>query len=288
MFRSQKFSDFPSMKEALIGRSIDATFMIAPLAMKLVADGVPVKIVYLGHRDGSAIMVRTESDIRDFSGLRGKVVAIPMRFSNQNLLMRRMMKKYGMAEGDIVLKELPPPEHPSALKAKAIDAYIIGEPHAAVAEMDGFGRVLYQCGDLWPGFISCVCVVRQELIDERRPLVEELVRGIAASGEWLDEDRHAGAQHRKDAAVVVGKVFYSQKPELLEYVLTRPIDRVSYTDLLPPKDRFEEIMDLAIEMGVLPRRMAFEEYCDTSFAPDLETVDLPFDRLPGVEEVERQ
>src|SRR6185295_16399612 len=50
VFETQKFTDFPSMKEALIGRKIDATFMIAPLAMKLVSDKVPVKIVYLGHR----------------------------------------------------------------------------------------------------------------------------------------------------------------------------------------------------------------------------------------------
>lgn len=288
VFKSQKFTDFPSMKEALIARKIDATFMITPLAMKLAADGVPVKIVYLGHRDGSALVVPADSTMKDFEDLRGKVVAIPSRFSNQNLLMHRMMKLRGMKAGDITLKELPPPEHPSALAARAIDAFIIGEPHAAKAEMEGFGRVLYQCGELWPGFISCGLVVRQEVIDQRRALVDELVRGIAASGEWLDEDVATGAQHRKDAAVVVGKMFYNQKPELLNFVLTRDTSRVKYTDLKPPKDRFEEIMDLAVEMNVIPKRMRFEDYCDTSFAPDLETVDVPFDRLPMVDEVAKQ
>jgi NitT/TauT family transport system substrate-binding protein len=287
-FKAQKFTDFPSMKEALIARKIDATFMIVPLAMKLVADGVPVRIVYLGHRDGTAIVVPADSPMREFKELRGKTVAIPSRFSNQNLLMHRMMKLNGMSPGDIALKELPPPEHPSALAARAIDAYIIGEPHCAKAELDGFGRVLYQAGELWPGFISCGLVVRQELIDGRPELVQELVNGIAASGEWLDEDLDRGAQHRKDAAVVVGKVYYNQDPKLLEYVLTKPLDRVKYTDLAPPQDRFDEIMDLALEMDVLPRRMAFAEYCDTRFAPDLGLVDLPFDRLPGVEEVARR
>lgn len=284
VFETQKFADFPSMKEALIARKIDATFMITPLAMKLAADGVPVKIVYLGHRDGTAIIVPIDSDMDDFTDLRGKVVAIPSRFSNQNLLMHRMMKQHGM-EGQITLKELPPPEHPSALAAKAIDAYIIGEPHAAKAELDGFGKVLYQAGELWPGFISCGLVVRQELIDQRPELIEELVRGIAASGKWLDSDIHEGAQHRKDASVVVGKVFYNQKPELLEFVLTKDVSRVKYTGLTPPKERFDEIMDLAFEMGVITKRMAFEEYCDTRFAPDLETIPLPVDRLPEVEEV---
>lgn len=288
VFEAQKFTDFPSMKEALMARKIDATFMNAPLAMKLVLDGVPVKIVYLGHRDGTALVVRTDGPIQRFEDLAGKVVAIPGRFSNQNIFLHKMMKQLGMPADSMTIKELPPPEHPSALGAGAIDAFIIGEPHAAKAEMEGYGRVLMHMRDAWPGFISCVLVVRQEVIDTQRPLVDELVRGIAASGEWLDEDRDAGAQHRKDAAVVAGKVYYNQKPELLEFVLTRPIDRVSYTGLLPPEKDFDEIMDLSVELGILPSRLEFEQYVDASFAPDLETVDLPFDRLPGVEAVAAQ
>jgi NitT/TauT family transport system substrate-binding protein len=287
-FKAQKFQDFPSMKEALVARKIDAGFLNMPLAMKMAIDGQPVKIVYLGHRDGSAIIVPHDSAIKDFKGLEGKTVAIPGRFSNQNILMRRMMKQNGMAEGAITLKELPPPEHPSALAAKAIDAYIIGEPHAAKAELDGTGRVLYQCGELWPDFISCGLVVRQEVIDQRRPLVDELVRGIATSGKWLDVDKDKGAQHRRDAAVVVGKMFYNQKPELLEYVLTKDVNRVKYTGLNPPKDRFDEMMQLGVDMGLFPRFMRFEDYTDTSFAPDLETLPVPFDRLPDVDKVAAQ
>jgi NitT/TauT family transport system substrate-binding protein len=288
-FQSQKFTDFPSMKEALIARKIDATFMNAPLAPKLVMDGVPVKIVYLGHRDGSALMVGTDSPIQKFEDLKGKIVAIPGRFSNQNIFLHRQMKKLGMPFDSISIKEVPPPEHPSSLAAGAIDAYIIGEPHAAKAEMEGYGRVLLQMRDAWPEFISCVLVVRQELIDERRPLVEELVRGIAASGEWLDKDREQGAQHRKEAALVAsGKAFYNQPTALLEYVLTKDVTRVSYTKLKPLEENFDETMDLAVELGILPRKIPFEDYVDTSFAPDLETVELPFDHLPGVETAQRQ
>jgi NitT/TauT family transport system substrate-binding protein len=284
VFQAQRFNEFPSMKEALIARKIDATFMIAPLAMKLAADGVPVKIVYLGHRDGSALVVGVDSPVREFRDLAGKRVAIPSRYSNQHLLMRRMMKKLGMAPTSIELLEMPPPDHPAGLAAGAIDGFIVGEPHCAKAELDGSGRVLYFMKDLWPNFISCVLVVRQEVIDERRELVQELVDGIAASGKWLDEDLNQGAEHRKQAAEVVGKVFYNQEPELLEHVLTRPLDRVSYTNLQPPRATFDEIMDLAVELDVIGRRMAFEEYCDTSFAPDLGALVFPFERLPPAEE----
>jgi len=287
-FQAQKFTDFPSMKEALIARKIDATFMNAPLAPKLVMDGVPVKVVYLGHRDGTALVVAKDGPVHKFEDLAGKIVAIPGRFSNQNIFLHRMMKQLGMPADSLIIKEIPPPEHPSSLASGAIDAYIVGEPHAAKAELEGYGRVLLQMRDAWPNFISCVLVVRQELIDERRPLVEELVRGIAASGEWLDEDRLTTAQHRRDAAIVTGKLFYNQPPELLEYVLTKDATRVSYTELMPPKKDFDEIMDFAVELGILPKRIAFEDYVDTSFAPDLETVELKLDRLPDVDKVAAQ
>jgi len=160
--------------------------------------------------------------------------------------------------------EMAPPDMASALAARSIEGYIVGEPHNAKAEIGGYGRILHFMKDLWPDFISCVLVVRQEIIEERRPLVQELVQGIADSGAWLDAPEE-GLDHRKRAAEVVGKLFYNQDPKLLEHVLLQP-DRVGYSRLVPPKDTFEEIMDLAVETKVIERRMRFEEYCDTSFA----------------------
>ncbi len=280
LFQAERFGDFPTIKEALIARKIDATFMIAPLAMKLAADGVPVKIVYLGHRDGSALTVAVDSPITDFRGLIGKRIAIPSRYSNQNLLMRRMMKRTQLSQDSIELVEMAPPDMPSALQARAIDGYIVGEPHNAKAEIGGYGKILYYMKDLWPDFISCVLVVRQEVINDRRALVQELVDGIAASGKWLDEDKQDGAEHRKRTAEVVGKLYYNQDPALLEYVLTKPLDRVSYTNLKPPRAMFDEIMDLAVEMNVITKHMRFEEYCDASFAPDLGTLRTDFSFPP--------
>jgi NitT/TauT family transport system substrate-binding protein len=276
-FRSAKFTDWPTVKEALIAREIEAVFILAPMAMQLAADGVPVKVVYLGHRDGTAIIVGTDSDIRDFGDLRGKTVAIPSRFANQNILMHRMMKQWNMPFDSINLREVPPPEHPSALKSGSVDAYIVGEPFAAQAEVDGYGRVLYHTKDIWEDFISCVLVVREELIIENRELVQELVDGIAKSGKWLDES----IEHRMDAAEVAAANYYFQDPDLLKFVLSKPPDRVKYTHLAPLKPEFDEIMELAVEIGVLRERIQFEEYADDSFVKPLDQIDWEMERLPA-------
>lgn len=277
LFRSYKFTDWPTVKEALIAKEIGAVFILAPMAMQLKLDDVPVKVCYLGHRDGTAIVVGKDSDIRDFGDLEGKVCAIPSRFSNQNVLMHRMMREWNMPFDSIELRELPPPEHPTALLAGSIDAYIVGEPFAAKAEVDGFGRVLYHTKDIWEDFISCVLVVREDLIVDERALVQELIDGIAKSGKWLDE----GHEHRMDAAEMAAEHYYFQDPDLLKHVLSKPVDRVKYTNLAPLKEDFDEIMELAFEIGVLSERIAFEEYTDDSFVRPTELLDWDMDELPA-------
>jgi len=280
LFRSRKFTDWPTVKEALVSKEVGGVFILAPMAMQLVADGVPIKVVYLGHRDGTALVVGKESEIDEFSDLRGKTLAIPSRYANQNVLIHRMMRSNGMAPDSIDIRELPPPEHPTALQSGSIDAYIVGEPFAAKAEVDGFGRVLYHTKDIWPEFISCVLVVRDDLIEDRRELVQELVDGIARSGMWLDED----IAHRMDAAEVTAEHYYFQPPELLKHVLSKPVDRVAYTNLAPLRDDFDEIMELAFDIGVLSRRVAFEEYADDSFAAAAQGKTWDMERLAREED----
>ena len=159
--------------------------------------------------------------------------------------------------------------------------HIVGEPFAALAELNGTGRVLYHTKDIWEDFISCVLVVREELIDEDRELVQELVDGIAKSGKWLDESH----EHRMQAAQVTAENYYFQPKELLEHVLSDPPDRVSYTGLGPLREDFDEIMELAADIGVLSRRVEYDEYVDDSFVRDLAELDWFFDDLPGAEEV---
>ena len=40
LFKSLKFTDWPTVKEALIAKDIGGVFILAPMAMQLVADGV--------------------------------------------------------------------------------------------------------------------------------------------------------------------------------------------------------------------------------------------------------
>ena len=60
IFIPKMFQGFPEIKEALIANRMQAGFMVAPMAIALRSQGVPIKIVYLGHRYGSAVVVRKD------------------------------------------------------------------------------------------------------------------------------------------------------------------------------------------------------------------------------------
>jgi NitT/TauT family transport system substrate-binding protein len=261
-FEPVRFNGFPELKEAYLSGYMPATFILAPMAMALREQGVPIKIVYLGHRDGTAMMVHRDSKIFRIEDLKGKRVAVPNRFSNQRLLVFKALKERGLSINDITLVEMPPPDMPVALYARAVDAITSGEPFMGQTELDGYGRVLYLTKDVWPNFISCVLAVHEDMIKTHRDQVQRLVDGIARSGKWIDQS----VSHRMQTAQFVGQRYYNQNPRLLEFVLSKPPDRVKYTNLVPLRKDFEEIETLGREAGILKGAAKFEDYIDPSFS----------------------
>jgi NitT/TauT family transport system substrate-binding protein len=184
---------------------------------------------------------------------------VPSKYSNQYLVIRKLMEDQGMQPDDLQFVEMPPPDMPGRLATKSIDAYFVGEPHCAKAEMDGSGRVLYHAKDIWPHFISCVLVVHEDLIKEHPDVVRDLVRGIAQSGQWAET-------HRVEAAKVVSP-YFRQKEALVRYVLTTPPDRVSYVMLTPTDEDLQKIHDMAIKAKVLEKPVLMKDLIDRSFIP---------------------
>ncbi len=265
LFIPRMFQGFPEIKEALISNQMQAGFMVAPMAIALRAQGVPVKIVYLGHRYGSAVTVRKDGPVKKFADLKGKIIAVPSRFSDERLIIFRALSVNRMKPEDIRLVEMAPPDVAGALAAGAIDAFSMGEPYPSQAEMGGYGRVLFHAREYWPDFISCVLVVRQDVIEKRPEAVQVLVDGIARSGLWLDNPPKRRAR-REHAADFVGRFYFRQDPRLLKWALTNPLDRVQYQPLTPLRKDFELIVKLMRETGVLDRDIAFEEYIEPRFA----------------------
>lgn len=263
VFEYSKYNGWPEVKESLMAGRIQAAYMLAPLVMDLADKKIPVKIVSLGHRSGAVIMVRTDSPHRTFRDLAGKRIAIPSRFAVDFLFLRKMLAAERMTPKDIQVIEMPPPDMPAALYAKAVDAYCTGEPFGAAAQRAGYARPLRMTRDEWRNYICCVLTVREELIAKNRPLVQDLVNHVLGAGVWLDQKQ----DHRNKAvAIAAGRKYFNQDPNIIKFVMENPTDRVTYGDLRMIRAEFEELMQLSIEAGTLKAPVPYEKYMDDSFA----------------------
>jgi NitT/TauT family transport system substrate-binding protein len=263
LYEYSKYSGWPEIKESLMAGRIQAAYMLAPLVMDLADRKIPIKIVSLGHRSGAVIMVRSDSPYENFKQLAGKRIAIPSRFAVDYLFLRKMLARESMTPQDIQIIEMAPPDMPAALYAKAVDAYCTGEPFGAAAQRAGYARVLRMTRDEWRNYICCVLTVREELIQQNRPLVQDLVDHVLGAGVWLD----AAQQNRNKAvAIAAGKKFFNQDPNIIQFVMDNPTDRVTYGDLRMIRPEFEELMQLSMEAGTIKHPVAYETYMDESFA----------------------
>lgn len=270
-YEYSKYNGWPEIKESLISGRIQAAYMLAPLIMDLADKNVPVKIVSLGHRSGAVIMVRTDSPYKKFADLKGKRIAIPSRFAVDFLFLRKMLTLEGMSPKDLEIVEMPPPDMPAALYAKAVDAYCTGEPFGAAAERAGYAVPLRMTRDEWPNYICCVLTVREELIRDKRPLVQDLVNHIQGAGDWLDRSK---GNRDKAVAIAASRKYFNQDPEILKFVMENPTDRVTYGDLRMIRAEFDDLMQLSTEAGTLSNPVAFEKYVDESFVNDARAAEI--------------
>jgi NitT/TauT family transport system substrate-binding protein len=262
-YRYSKYSGWPEIKESLMAGRIQAGYMLAPLVMDLADKNIPVKIVSLGHRSGAVIMVRTESPYQHFKQLTGKRIAIPSRFAVDFLFLRKMLAREDMTPEQIEIVEMPPPDMPAALYANAVDAYCTGEPFGAAAQRAGYARPLRMTRDEWRNYICCVLTVREELIQSKPEMVQDLVNHVLGAGVWLDQ-----RQENRDKAVAIaaGREFFNQDPNILRFVMENPTDRVTYGDLRMIRAEFEELMQLSIEAGTIKHPIPYERYMEETFA----------------------
>jgi NitT/TauT family transport system substrate-binding protein len=180
-----KFGSWPELLDALNSGRVDGASLLIELAMKAKSQGISLKAIALGHRDGNAIIVA--NDINSVSDLKGKKFAIPHRLSSHNILLNEMLTQNGLTIQDVEVVELPPAEMPSALAGGQISGYSVAEPFGAKAVSLGVGKSLYQSGDLWEDSLCCGLVLREDFINDNTEVANTFARQYIDAGNQLTE-----------------------------------------------------------------------------------------------------
>jgi NitT/TauT family transport system substrate-binding protein len=208
-------------------------------------------------------MVHKDSGVYRMQDLRGKRVAVPEPLSNQRCCSSSALKTGRDDVSDIEIVEMPPPDMPPRSTRRQSTRSRRRAVHGADR-----ARRLRPRAVTHEGRVAELHLVRARGArgrdQQNREAVQQLVDGIASSGSGST----SSMDHRMHAAQFVAEHYYNQNPRLLRYVLSKPPDRVKYTNLSLRKKDFEEIEQLGIESGILQGTAHFEDYTDASFVPD--------------------
>jgi NitT/TauT family transport system substrate-binding protein len=252
-----KFASWPELAEALKAGSLEAAFALTPISLTLRQKGAPIKIVLLGHRNGSVLLAA--NDIAKVGDLRGKTIAIPSRFSTHNLLLRRLLAREGIdADRDVTLTELAPPEMVQSLARGGISAFIVAEPFGAQAELRKLGKVLALSKDIWPNHVCCALNAREDLIAAHPEAVQELVSALTAAG-------HFATEHPQEAAQL-SKRYLGQDPAVVLRAMTEPHGRVTYDDLVPTLADLSATQDDMLKYKLASAPVDLSRFLDDRFA----------------------
>lgn len=244
-----KYGSWPELLDALNTGRVDGASVLIELAMKSKQEGIGLKAVALGHRDGNVVIV--SNDINTAADLKGKTFAIPHRQSSHNILLNETLATAGLTVDDVNVTELAPTEMPSALASGQIDGYCVAEPFGAMGVSLGAGKVLYSSEELWPDSLCCGLVLTDKFIEEHPEQAKEFVQSYKAAGNNLD----------KEKAKEVAKKYLSQTDDVLDISL----QWISYNDLDITEETYDQLVERVKEYGLSDNPPAYSDFVKTDF-----------------------
>lgn len=244
-----KYGSWPELLDALNSGKVDGASVLIELAMKSKQEGVGIKAVALGHKDGNVLIVSNK--IKDVSDLRGKTFAVPHRQSSHNILLNDALAKGKLTMDDINVTELAPTEMPSALASGTIDGYCVAEPFGAMGVSLGVGKVLYSSEELWEDSLCCGLVLTDAFIEAHPDEAKSFVQSYKATGAGLDEEK----------AKKVAKEYLNQKDEVLDISL----QWISYKDLDITKDTYDVLVEKVKKYGLSDNPSVYEDFVKSDF-----------------------
>jgi NitT/TauT family transport system substrate-binding protein len=244
-----KYGSWPELLDALNSGQVDGASVLIELAMKSKQEGVGIKAVALGHKDGNVIVV--SNDIDSAADLKGKTFAIPHRQSSHNILLNDALATAGLTVDDVNVTELAPTEMPSALASGQIDGYCVAEPFGAKAVSLGSGKVLFTSEELWENSLCCGLVLTDDYLENHADDAKTFVDSYKQAGKNLTEDK----------AKEIAKEYLNQDDDVLDISL----QWISYDDLDITEDTYNVLVDKVKEYGLSDNPPSYSDFVQNEF-----------------------
>lgn len=236
------FKAGPELMSAFAAGALDMGYVGAAPAVVAVANNVArVRIVAQVNLEGSGIVVRTGSPIKDIKGLEGKTVAVPGYGQVQDFLLRLALVKNGISQSAVKTIIIKPPEMIPALSGRQIDAFLAWEPYPARAVTTGIGKVLSYSGAIWPNHPCCVLAAQKNFILQYPQTVFKFVRAHIKATQYI--------KNNPQEAIALGRDFTGMD----EPTVSMGLDSLAY-DYVINKQGILEYVKFLIDLEIIKIR----------------------------------
>lgn len=255
------FKRWDDMAGALNAGVIDAGFILSTQAMDMFNTGSDIKTVLLAHRNGSAITIKKDSEIKSAAGLKDKRIAIPHKKATHVALLDKYLRKEGLSLKDVDATVINPPDMEEAMKIGKIDAFIVAEPFSAKAHLHGVGKVLVLTKDIVDKHVECIVVVRNQFLKQNVSAVQEWVDSLIRAGKFIEKDKR---ENKLNLVLAIAKKYMGHDEEVVREGLKNPADRILFDNLSPDVADFQKIADIAVQAGIIGK-VDLEGFIDGRF-----------------------
>ncbi|WP_161957629.1 ABC transporter substrate-binding protein [Mariprofundus sp. EBB-1] len=234
------------------------TFVLSPLAMNMIREGLPAKIIMMADRNGNGfVLSKKYKSIAELKAHKA-VLAVPHIYSQHHVLLYLALKQHGVAYDDVTVVGMPPRDMITSLKRGEIDGFMVGEPEGNKSISLGIGWMASISPKIWKDHMDHVFLASNAFIEQQPEQVQELIHALKKGGMYIENNPHEAA--------VMGEDYTGSSAAVFEKVLTDPPDWIDYRDMVPSDERVRAMADVMIEMGLwkdMPDNLS--DYTDQSF-----------------------
>lgn len=244
-----EFPAGPQLLEALNASSVDFGYTGAPPPVFAQAGGV--NFVYVGAEPSGehaeAILVRSDSTLRNVADLKGKRVAL-QKGSSSNYLLLEALKKAGLRYEDVRPVYLAPADARAAFESGSVDAWVIWDPYYASAQQTLKARTLVDYAGL-NGPYNFYEATR-DFAQQHPEVVGAILGQLRAAGLWVN------AHPVETAALIAPKV--GLDPKLVEtWVRRYPYGTTVVTDEIARSQ--QGVADVFYGAHLIPQKITVKD-----------------------------
>ncbi|MEV0177100.1 ABC transporter substrate-binding protein [Streptomyces sp. NPDC050803] len=253
------FTSGPPLLEAVNAKAVDIGGVgNTPPVFAAGADSkITVVAAWHGTTKGDAILVPSDSSLKEPAQLKGKSVAVAQGSSAHYQLVASL-KKAGLSLGDVEVKYLQPADALAAFTSGKVDAWAVWDPYTSQVLQAKQGRVLTTGEGVTNGLTFQVAAPSALKDEKKAAAIEDYLERLRRAYDWVHGHQEEWAKVWAEetglpyevALAAVGRSYASRVPVAVD----RPLIASE-----------QEIADTFTELELIPRKVDFARFVDPSF-----------------------